>query len=196
MKYTQNFDIQNYEEFSQHSHLALKKYCELFHLVMSGLNGMLKRNEDYCINNDRMKQIVERCNQSFEFLVNSISTLKTEHKKFERYIENFEEISLGEPKVEPNKELGDWLKANMLTAPTEKIVENIDYLNNTYLREQLKEINNHVENLGFVWQDENYKIFADEVLSGSQELVDDFKVCSIQIKDHITQNQKDLEQTK
>lgn len=192
MKYTQNFNIQNYEEFLQHSHQALKKYSELFHLVISGLNGMLRRYDDYCNNNQEMNQIVERCNQSFGFLVDGISTLKTEHKKFENYIENFEEVSLSGPKTEPDKQLGDWLKSSMLTAPEEKIVENIDYLNNTFLQEQLNQINNHVENLGGVWQDENFKSFAEEVLSGSQQLIDDFEACSVQMKEHIMENQNSL----
>ncbi len=193
MKYTQNFNIQNYGEFVEQSHLALKKYGELFHLVISGLNGMLRRYDDYCNNNQEMKQIVERCNQSFGFLVDGISTLKTEHKKFENYIENFEEVSLAGPKTEPDKQLGDWLKSSMLTAPEEKIVENIDYLNNTFLKEQLNQINNHIENLCRVWQDENFKSFAEEVLSGSQQLIDDFEACSVQMKEHIMENQNSLE---
>lgn len=193
MKYTQNFDIQNYEEFLELSHKTLKEYSELFHVVSCGLNGMLGRYKDYCINNAEMKHIVERCNHSFEYFIESIPSLKTEHKKFENYIEDIEEIALAKPKTKINTEVGDWLRLNMLNASEKIILKNIDYLNKDYLQEQLKQINNHVEYLGEVWKDENFKYFAEEITSGSRELVADFKACSNQIKEHVLQNQKELE---
>ena len=62
-----------------------------------------------------------------------------------------------------------------------------------YHHQQLNQINNHVENLGVVWQDENFKSFAEEVLSGSKQLVYDFEACAEQIKEHIMQNQKSID---
>lgn len=196
MKYTQNFNIQNYDEFSELSHKIIKEYCELFHLVASGLNAMIKRYSFYCDSNADMKHIVESCNQSFEYFVNSIPTLKTEHKKFEQFIENFEEITLSQPKTKINTEVGDWLNSSVLNSSEKKILENIDYLNNEYFQEALKEIYNNVENLSAVWQDENFGVFAEEILSGSRELVANFNRCSNQLKEHIMQNQNEINNSK
>lgn len=193
MKYTQNFNIKNYDEFLELSHKTLKEYGELFHLVASGINGMIRRYRDYCNNNAEMKHIVESCNQSFEYFINSISSLKSEHKKFENFIEDFEEITLARQETEINTEVGDWLRAHMLNASEKKIVDDIDYLNNEYLQEQLGQINKYVEYLSAVWQDENFESFAEEVLSGSRELISNFKLCSGQIKNHIMENQNELE---